>query len=577
MKTYLRILRYLIPYIPALSLSIILSIVFSGANILVIPLTRDIITEISHKNLTHFNNQVFNAIALFSLRLVGQFGQYYLTNRFSTLLTIDIQMDLYRKLQYVSSHFHAKWKLGEILTRLSSDVGKVKEAIMTIFFEILPQGLTLIGILTYLFLMNWKLTLLALLATPAFVAMLAYSGKKLKKVAKQTQRKAGDISHLLQETLSNTRLVQAYNREEQEISRFKKESMRNFKINMRGIKVKTTIEPIITFLQFLVIIIIIWYGGYEIAKGNLNGPTLTSFFLGLFMLIDPILVLSKVYNNLQQAHISANRFFEVLDDPIVITNHPNAIKPTITGNVSFNNVCFSYEENQPFVLNQINLKAEKGEVIALVGLSGVGKSTLINLIPRFYDPVNGSIEIDGENLKNIDLFTLRSQLGIVPQDDIMFRGTILENIRYGKLEATEEEVILAAKKANAWEFIHKMRGELRARLHDRGSNLSGGQKQRISIARAILRNPKILILDEATSALDPESEKLVQDALYTLMENRTTFVIAHRLSTVMHADKIVVMDKGAIKEMGKHDELLKQDGLYAKLFHLQFEKSKHKK
>jgi ATP-binding cassette, subfamily B, bacterial MsbA len=572
MKLYLRILSYIKPYIPALALSLLLTLCFSAANVFFLPLTRDLIKEITNKNLQFFNIHVFSAIGLYSVRLITQFSQYYLSNYISYKMSLDLQMDLYRKLQYMSSHFYSNWKLGDILTRLFSDVSKLKEPIVMTFADILPNSLTLIGILGYLFYLNWKLTIFTFLAVPLFVFIVMYTGNILKRVARQVQRKTADISHITQETLTNIRLVQAYTMEEQEINKFKTESTKNIIINMKGIRIKAIVEPLIAFLQFLVITSIIWYGAYQISKGTMSGATLTSFFAGIFLLIDPVLALSRVYTNLQQAFVSANRFFSILDTPAVISNVPNAKKMSINGDVVFQNVDFSYKKEEGKVLNDICLHAKKGEVIALVGLSGVGKSTLINLIPRFYDPSSGLITIDGVNIKEIDIYSLRSQIGIVPQDDILFRGTILNNVRYGKIDATDEEIKNACEQANAWEFIEKLGWKLRSRVQDRGTNFSGGQKQRISIARAILRDPKILILDEATSSLDPESEMLVQDALDKLMKNRTTFVIAHRLSTIMHADKIVVMEKGAIAEVGKHDELLAKDGVYSKLYNLQFRK-----
>lgn len=571
MKYYLRIVKYLKPYLPSFFLSILLTLAFTTANVLFLPLTRDIVKEMANKNLVHFNNQILNAVLLYGIRIFSQFGQHYVMMRISNRIVIDIRIDLYRRLQEFSQHFYAERKLGDIISRLFNDTDKVRQAIMAIFWETLPQSLTLIAIVGYLIYLNWQLTLFALIAMPLFIAIIMYSAERLKKVARQVQRKSADITHIAQETLSNIKLVQAYTMEEKEIDRFERENVRSFNATMKGVAVQSTIEPLVSFLQFAVIAGVIWYGGYQMASGALSGPVLTSFFTGVFLLVDPVLALSKVYSSVQQSMASAERLFEIMDTPPVIRNAPNALKPDhIDGKVTFHHVTFSYHSDERNVLENISLTAKESEIIALVGLSGAGKSTLINLIPRFYDVTDGYIEIDGMDIRTIDIRTLRSFIAIVPQEDILFRGTILENIRYGRPDASQEEVEAAAAKANALEFIEKMPKGWLTKIGDRGIKLSGGQKQRISIARAILVNPRILILDEATSALDSESEALVQDALNNLMKNRTTFVIAHRLSTITHADKIIVLEDGRIIEQGTHKYLVRKNGAYRKLYDIQF-------
>ncbi len=359
-------------------------------------------------------------------------------------------------------------------------------------------------------------------------------------------------------------------REGYEVDRFDKENMNNFRANMKYAQLSSTLTPTIEFVAAVGVSIILWYGGNSVINGSITAGSLVAFLTYAVNISNPIKRLSRVIGNIQKALAAAQRVFDVLDLPEDIKNAPDAkALPKVKGDVRFNDVSFAYNENEE-VLSHVSFEVKPGEMIAFVGPSGAGKSTVASLLPRFYDATNGSITIDGQDIRKVTLDSLREQVGIVPQETVLFNGSVYDNILYGRLDATREEVEAAAKAANAHDFIMQLPNGYETMLGDRGMNISGGQRQRISIARAILKNPQILILDEATSALDTESERVVQEALDRLMVGRTSFVIAHRLSTIKNADKIMVLEKGQLIEQGNHDELMAMDGLYAHLYKIQY-------
>ncbi|RAP34252.1 ABC transporter ATP-binding protein [Candidatus Marinamargulisbacteria bacterium SCGC AG-439-L15] len=569
-KLFFRILGYLKPHGLLLFGSIVLTFLYALANIYAMPLIRDMTDQLANKNLVYFSNHVANAVLLYSIYLGTKYGQVYLMSYVSYKVFIELRLDLYQKLQRLSLDFYTEWKVGEIISRVFSDAEMVRNAILKIFERLLPCILSLIAVSGYLIYLNWKLAAFTLLAMPFFISIIMYFSRIIKKVAGQIQQKLADITHILQENVSNIQVVQAFTMEDREMKRFKKQHRRNLDAFMKEVRLKVTEEPLISFLQFVVILLIIWFGGYEVINGRLKGSELLAFFTGIFILVEQVQKLTASYTLVYQSMASVERIYEILDHKESIQDPEKPIKlQSVKGHVSFENMSFSYDEKLETVLKNINLDIKPGETIALVGLSGAGKSTFVNLIPRFYDPTEGGIKLDGVNLKDLKTKELRSYISIVPQEVVMFSGTILENIRYGSPDTSVDLVIDAIKQANAYEFIKDLPEGLLTKVGDKGVKLSGGQRQRISIARALLRNPKVLILDEATSSLDSESEHLVQEALEKLMKNRTTVVVAHRLSTIMTADHIIVLEKGQIIEKGTHQDLLSKEGAYAKLYQLQ--------
>lgn len=575
MKTYLRLLRYLKPYWKQCVGALFGMLVMSICSVLIIPLVAKLSESIAAKNFPFLNLIIGAAVLLYFFRGVAVYAQVYLMHFAARKVVNDLRIHIYRHLQDLSLDFYSEWRSGEVISRAIDDVRLVQIALISSVSELFPGILTLLGVFGYLFYLNWRLTLLTIVVMPLLAYTITKLGLQMREATKHAQAKIADLASRLQETLVGVRVVKSFAMEQHEIEKFADESEKYFGAAMKQSQVIATQLPLLGFIQALAVVAIVWYGGFEVVSGRLDPSNLIAFFTGIALLADPLTKLGNVNNIVQESLAAAQRVFGIIDIKPTVQEKENAqALAKLQGEVEFKNVSFNYEKDAEHVIQNISLKVKPGEIIALVGPSGAGKSTFVNLIPRFYDATQGEILIDNQNVKDLKLFPLRSQIGIVPQETILFSGTVKANIAYGKIDATDEEIIEAAKAANAHQFISEFKGGYNTVVGERGVKLSGGQRQRIAIARALLKNPKIIIFDEATSSLDTESERLVQDAMDHLMAGRTTFVIAHRLSTVQHAGRIVVLEKGKIVEEGNHETLLARGGLYKKLYDMQFRDDK---
>ena len=483
----------------------------------------------------------------------------------------NITDDLYVKIQSLDMEYFSRTKIGELMIKVLNDPSNVNYLIIE-SFNMVSEVFRAVVCLIIAFYKDWKLTLGVLVIAPILMVTVKRYSKKLKKSGRARQEATGILNSKLQETLSGIRVIKAFAMEKEEIKDFKKKSMELKRVALKSARYTSKSSAISEAINYIMVAMLLMFGGFRVLRGNhfTTGDFIT-IVGAISSMYTPVKRAISRYNEISMNIPSIGRIFEILDVVPEIADAPECVKfEEFRSDITFENVDFRYKDNDEKILKNINLVAKKGETVALVGNSGGGKSTLVNLIPRFFDVDAGEISIDGINVKDYKIKSLRKKIGIVPQETFLFGGTVLENIKYGNQKASVEEVIEAAKKANAHEFIEKLEQGYETEIGERGVKLSGGQKQRISIARAILENPQILILDEATSALDNESEQLVQDALEKLMKGKTTFVIAHRLSTIINSDKIVVIQQGEIKEVGSHEELLDKDGIYKSLYNKSF-------
>lgn len=571
MTLYLRILSYIKPYMHRLIFAMFCTIMAAAGNLYIPWIIKDMIDEVlADKNGTMLNWIAASIIAIFVVRGLFWYGQNYLMSYVGQSVIIDIRAAVFKKLQRLSVSFYDKNKTGTIMSYVTNDVNALQSAMVENTIEMITEGFILIGSVVAMIYLDWRLTLFTVCTFPVVLWFMEFFGKKIRKTGGRIQECTADITSVLQESVASARVIKSFVREDYEVDRFDVENRANFRANMKNAQLMATLTPVVELVAAIGVTMIIWYGGNNVINGTITAGSLVAFLTYAVNISNPIKRLTRVIGNIQKALAAAQRVFMIIDMPEEIAESRDAKQlPEVSGKVEFQNVSFAYDDKGN-VITDLSFSVKPGEVIAIVGPSGAGKSTIANLLPRFYDVNKGDIKIDGHSVREVTLDSLREQVGIVPQETMLFNGSVYNNILYGRLDATKEEIEAAAKAANAHDFIMQLTDGYETKLGDRGVNLSGGQRQRIAIARAILKNPRILILDEATSALDTESERLVQEALDRLMVGRTSFVIAHRLSTVKNADKILVLEKGNLVESGTHDELLALDGLYAHLYKIQY-------
>ncbi len=615
MRTYLRLLQFVKPYWRHIIFSIIFTIFYAllnGASIyLTIPLLDTLFQQnkggavVKQQSAQHgtailphwltdwvnslvlaFKHFVFSGdvtevllkiCVLILLTFLGKniFGylQAYFLAYVEQGVIKDIRNKVYAHLHKLPMSFFKNEKTGNLISRITNDVNVIQQSVSVIFLNMVREPLTIIVFLGIAISISFKLTVFSIVILPFSISIIAYIGNILRKQSFLLQQKMADITTVLHETITGVKIVKAFGMEEYENAKFRKETDSFFRRILKMVRVRNTASPTTEFLSVLVGVVLIYYGGQLVLKEHsLRASEFLGFLFAIFQLMPPIKELSSVNNRIQESSAAGDRIYQILDMEPSIKNAPDAIEvKEFRNSIEFKNVSFHYSDSEELILKNISFKVRKGEIVALVGSSGAGKTTLVDLLPRFYDPTEGSILLDGIDIRNIKIESLRKLIGIVTQEIILFNESIKNNIAYGLKDYPIEKIIEAAKAANAHDFIKELPNGYDTVIGEKGIKLSGGQRQRISIARALLKNPPIMIFDEATSSLDNESEALVQEAIERLMTDRTTFVIAHRLSTIRNADRIIVIDNGVIVQQGRHNDLMKNnDGIYKKLYDLQF-------
>lgn len=569
MEIYLRVLSYAKPYTKRIASALFCMFVVSGCAVVPPWLMKNVVDDVLiRKDLFMLNVIAVTLVAVYVVKGVASYGQKYLMTWVGQRVVLDLRLQAYMASQYMSLKYINGHRVGELISRVTNDATVLQSTVTNAVVDLIVQGVTTLGMLGFLIYINWRLTLVTFAVLPLTVWVIDRASKKLRKVGHDIQENLAGLSALAEEALSAIRIVRAFATEDQERLRFERQNMANFKALMRGTQVNAVLSGAVEVLLIAALAAIFWLGGRSVVDGEMTPGDLIAFLGYLGFMAHPVTVLTRVISQLQHGLASAERIFELLDnrERVEQPENPVVLSP-VEGAVDFRDLWFRYDDE--WVLRGISLSVKPGETVAVVGSTGSGKSTMVDLIQRFYDPEKGSVEIDGHDVRSLDLTSLRRQIGVVPQDPILMKGTFRYNISYGYDDATDEEIVKAAEIAGISEFIESLPSGYDSEIGERGVTLSGGQRQRVAIARAIVRDPRILIMDEATSSLDAQVEQAIQKAMDRAMEGRTSFVIAHRLSTIRGADRILFLKDGVIVEDGTHSELSRSDGPYSRLYAIQ--------
>jgi len=568
--TLRRLFRYAIPYRSRLAWAIVGMVVYALGSAGLAYLIRPIFD-----NLLPNQEQVafiaWSVVGAYLLKGMGSYASSYLMADVGQRVVMDLRNELYRHILGQSAGFFAHGATGRLLSRISNDVSQVQQAVSETAGDLARETLTLVGFASLMFWIDARLALVCMTGAPPVIYLLVRLGQRVRRTTRRSQEAIEQLSHMAAETFTGHRIVKAFGTEKLEGDRFARASYHLFRTNMKVTAAMATLPPSMELLGGIGMAAALWYGVSQISTARLTQGQFVAFFTAVFMMYGPAKKLSRVNANLQQAIAASERIFEMMDTHTEVLEPPGAaVLPPFQHVIEFRDVAFGYEDTPSRILRGVSFTVRAGQMVAIVGRSGAGKTTLVNLLPRFYDVSAGAIVIDGIDIRSVTLASLRGQIGIVTQDTVLFDDTVSNNIAYGSPTAAPEAIEAAARAANAHDFVMTLPQRYQTVIGERGQRLSGGQRQRLAIARALLKNAPILVLDEATSALDAEAELLVQEALTNLLLNRTSFVIAHRLSTIKRADAIIVLERGRVVEIGRHDELLaREDGTYATLYQLQ--------
>ncbi len=570
-----RLLDYVRPHsrilVPGLFCAVVVACLTAAYGLL----AREVINAINAGEEKHLTRLGLFILVLFVVKGVFAFAQTFLISDAMQKMARDLRNAAYVHIQSLPLRFFEDKRTGQLMSSVTLDVPTIQESLQATLIESITGPIIAVAAIVLMFVMSWQMTLLVVLVVPLYVWIVQAAGKRMRVASRQIQERFQDVSDVLQETIAGVRVIKSFTAEETESNRFREHSQEAHRAVMRSVRVRAALQPTIELISTTSFVLVLWFGGYLITSGQ--GGFSFGALAGFLVAVNQVGAAGKTIGNIKltvrRVEAAAERLFRLLDTKSDLLEIPNPVVfDRCRGEVSFERVSFSYTDGTP-VLQDVSFEVNPGEAVALVGPSGAGKSTVANLVPRFYDPTGGTVRVDGHDVRTVRIKSLRKNIGIVPQETLLFSGNIRDNIRYGRPEATEDEIREAAMAAHAHAFVLELPAGYDTPVGERGLTLSGGQRQRIAIARAILKNPRILILDEATSSLDTESETAVQDALVSLMKGRTTIMIAHRLSTIRNANRILVLDGGQIVESGTHDELLSSGNMYARLYEMQFRKA----